>query len=107
MFVRPGPLANSICESTRFHSNPNRSLSMPDPATKPPSYWHSIVVPAAVGLEAFFWRLAWFTVVVAMLYCCCFKHRLAAQGDHLEDRTSPAVHDQTVSQQPANERRGR
>lgn len=34
----------------------------------PRDRWNDIVVPAAKGLEKFFWNLAWFAVVVALLF---------------------------------------
>ncbi len=34
----------------------------------PRDRWNDIVVPTAKGLEKFFWNLAWFAVVVALLF---------------------------------------
>lgn len=31
-------------------------------------FWKTIVVPTAKGLEHFFWCLAWFTVIVLLLF---------------------------------------
>lgn len=31
-------------------------------------YWQNIVVPAAKGLEAFLWRVAWFAVLIKILF---------------------------------------
>lgn len=30
--------------------------------------WHTIVVPSAKGLEKFFWRLAWFSLLVWFIF---------------------------------------
>jgi hypothetical protein len=32
------------------------------------SVWHTRVVPSAVGLEGFAWRVAWFVVIVKILF---------------------------------------
>ena len=37
------------------------------------STWHSIVVPTAVGMEGFFWRLAWFGLLVALCFGGCLQ----------------------------------
>jgi len=38
--------------------------------TSHPSHnrWNDMVVPAAKGLERFFWNLAWFAVIVVLLF---------------------------------------
>jgi len=43
---------------------------MPDPSqsNSPRDRWNDIVVPTAKGLEKFFWNLAWFAVIVAVLF---------------------------------------
>lgn len=30
--------------------------------------WNRVIVPMAQGLEAFFWRVAWFTLFVTVLF---------------------------------------
>ena len=55
------------------------------------SVWHSIVVPTAIGLEAFFWRVAWFTLVVLFVYMCLFPHAVPARNDLSEGQASEAV----------------
>lgn len=37
------------------------------------SFWHSIVVSTAKGLDDFFWRLAWFVLLVAVCFSGCLK----------------------------------
>ncbi|RIK82900.1 MAG: hypothetical protein DCC68_05135 [Planctomycetota bacterium] len=39
--------------------------------------WNRIVVPTAKGLERFFWHVAWFTVLLALLFggTCIPAHR--------------------------------
>lgn len=57
------------------------------------SVWHSIIVPTAVGLEAFFWRVAWFSLVVVCVYFCVFAHHVPARTDHREvEATEPLAH---------------
>jgi hypothetical protein len=31
-------------------------------------FWTEVVCPTASGLEGFFWRLAWFVVIVCLLF---------------------------------------
>jgi hypothetical protein len=31
-------------------------------------YWNEVVVPAARGLESFFWNLVWFAVILCLLF---------------------------------------
>jgi len=38
------------------------------PAEKRAHPWHQIVVPTARGLEGFAWRVAWFAVLVKILF---------------------------------------
>ena len=37
------------------------------------SFWHSIVVPTAIGIEGFFWRLAWYGLLVAACFSGCLQ----------------------------------
>jgi hypothetical protein len=62
-------------------------------------YWNEVVVPAARGLESFFWNLVWFAVIL----CLLFSFNPFRQGCRHENRTSPAVGNQTVPQQPARQ----
>lgn len=41
---------------------------MTTPSDPPRDRWNDIVVPAAKGLEKFFWNLAWFAVIIALLF---------------------------------------
>jgi hypothetical protein len=47
-------------------------LQTPDPAsdrrTERDEHWKSRVVPTAQGLEGFAWRVAWFAVLVKILF---------------------------------------
>ena len=31
-------------------------------------YWQNVVIPTAKGLEAFAWRVAWFAVLIKILF---------------------------------------
>ncbi|HMO84632.1 MAG TPA: hypothetical protein PKC18_06900, partial [Lacipirellulaceae bacterium] len=62
--------------------------------------WGEIVVPTAKGLETFFWRVAWFAVLVAVL-CSYNPFR---QGDRHEDRTSSPVERHALRQESAAQR---
>jgi hypothetical protein len=53
--------------------------------------WNKIVVPTAVALEGFFWRLAWFAVLMLLLFSGTCRTRSTPQGEHHEQRsTHPA-----------------
>jgi len=38
------------------------------PAEKREHHWHQFVVPTARGLEGFAWRVAWFALLVKILF---------------------------------------
>ena len=40
----------------------------PSPAEKREHSWHLFVVPTAKGLEGFAWRVAWFALLVKILF---------------------------------------
>jgi hypothetical protein len=63
-------------------------------------FWKTVVVPTARGLEQFFWNLAWFVVIV----CLLFSFNPFRQGRRHEDRTSPALGNQSVPEQPSDQR---
>lgn len=47
-------------------------------------HWNRIVVPTASALEQFFWKLAWFVLLVVILFGGpCFS-RSASQGERHE-----------------------
>lgn len=43
-----------------------------DPQPQPPrsrsEFWTEVVCPTASSLESFFWKLAWFAVIVCLLF---------------------------------------
>ena len=54
----------------------------------PRDRWNDIVVPTAKGLEKFFWNLAWFAVIVAVLFGgTCFSRSPHQGGHHDEERS--------------------
>ena len=63
-------------------------------------FWKDVVIPAVRGLESFFWNLVWFAVIV----CLLFSFNPFRQGCRHEDRTPPAIGNQTVPEQPARQR---
>ena len=71
----------------------------------PRDRWNDMVVPAAKGLEKFFWNLAWFAVVVVLLFGGTCITRSALEGDsHREQRqTDPAGSEQVSDLQQASE----
>jgi hypothetical protein len=70
-----------------------------DPNRAREAFWKFYVVPSAKGLEAFFWNLAWFFLLV----CIVFSFN-PFRGCHHENRTAPAVGNPTVPEQPADQR---
>ena len=51
---------------------------------RPQDRWNRIVVPTASALEQFFWKLAWFVLLVVILFGGpCFS-RPASQGERHE-----------------------
>ena len=49
--------------------------------------WNDIVVPTAKGFEKFFWNLAWFAVIVALLFGGpCLNRSTQHGGRHDEQR---------------------
>lgn len=53
--------------------------------------WNNIVVPAAKGLERFFWNLAWFTVLVVLLFggpCVSRSIQQREQGERHEQQSA-------------------
>ena len=51
------------------------------------TFWHSIVVPTAKGLEDFFWRLAWFGLIVGLFFSGCLQ-QYVMQSTAKDDKTS-------------------
>jgi hypothetical protein len=51
-------------------------------------FWNTIVVPTARGLESFFWNLAWFTVVICLLFGTTCISRLVYHEDRQEQQTT-------------------
>lgn len=51
-------------------------------------FWSTIVVPTAKGLERFFWNLAWFTVVMCLLFGTNCISRLIFPTDRHEQQTT-------------------
>lgn len=43
----------------------SQTSSTPDRQDHP---WHAFVVPTARGLEGFFWRVAWFALLLKLLF---------------------------------------
>jgi len=72
------------------------------PDERKESFWRSIVVPTAIGLEAFFWRVAWFSLVVMFVYVCLFSHPVPVHSDHREGQASEAVGAKRSSPQMAD-----
>ena len=48
--------------------------------------WSTIVVPAAIGIEKFFWSLVWFAVMIAILFGTLLFPRPSAEGGPQRDR---------------------
>ena len=40
----------------------------PPPVERSEHPWHAFVVPTACGLEGFAWRVAWFALIVKILF---------------------------------------
>ena len=60
----------------------------PSSNNRQPSLWHTIVVPTAVGVEKFFWNIAWFALVVAILFSGLLFPRHAAEGGPQGERSA-------------------
>jgi hypothetical protein len=75
-------------------------MSVLDPQSDREQFWKTYVVPSAKGLEAFFWNVAWFALIV----CLLFSFNPFRQGCRHEDRPAPTVRDQAVPKQPAPQR---
>ncbi len=62
--------------------------------TTTPSHnrWNDMVVPAAKGLEKFFWNLAWFAVIVVLLFGGPCLSRSTQHGGRYDEqrRSDPA-----------------
>lgn len=59
------------------------------------SFWHSIVVPTAKGLDDFFWRLAWFVLLVAVCFSSCLQRYFMpsiAQDSQASEPQEQVVH---------------
>ena len=56
----------------------------------PRDRWNDMIVPAAKGLEVFFWRLAWFTVFVAFVFAPQWS-RMFIQERKPNDQAQPAA----------------
>ena len=69
----------------------------PSSNNRQPSLWDTVVVPAAIGLEKFFWNMAWFALVVAILFSGLLFPRHAAEGGPDEDRDDQPVQAANVS----------
>ena len=55
---------------------------------RPKDRWNRIVVPTASALEQFFWKLAWFVLLVVILFGGpCFS-RSVPQGERNEQRSA-------------------
>jgi len=56
--------------------------------------WNTMIVPAAKGLERFFWNLAWFSVLLMVLFggpCIRNMQRPSEQGEsHQPTSAEPA-----------------
>lgn len=53
--------------------------------------WNTIVVPAAKGLERFFWNLAWFGVLLMLLFggpCVVRSKQPVQKGDTHEQQAA-------------------
>lgn len=53
--------------------------------------WNTIVVPAAKGLERFFWNLAWFGVLLMLLFggpCIVRSKQPVQKGDTHEQQAA-------------------
>ena len=53
-----------------------------------PGVWQTIVVPTAKGLETFIWNMAWFALVVAILFSGLLFPRHAAEGGPQGERSA-------------------
>jgi hypothetical protein len=63
-------------------------------------FWKEVIIPAARGLESFFWNLAWFALIV----CLLFSFNPFRQGCRHEDRTVAPGQGEAVPEQPADQR---
>ena len=50
-------------------------------------FWKTVVVPTAKGLEHFFWNLAWFAVIVMLLFGGTCISRSAHQENQQETQS--------------------
>lgn len=57
--------------------------SQPD---SPRDRWNDIVVPTAQALQKFFWDLAWFAVIVALLFGGPCLNRSTQHGGHHDEQ---------------------
>jgi hypothetical protein len=48
--------------------------------------WSTIVVPAAIGIEKFFWSVAWFALMIAILFGTLLFPRRSTEGGPQRDR---------------------
>ena len=68
------------------------------------SFWHSIVVPTAKGLDDFFWRLAWVVFLVAVCFSGCLQRYFTPSVAEKSQASEPPQ--QVVVDPPAAPRPG-
>ena len=63
----------------------------PSSNNRQPGLWETVVVPTAIGIERFFWSVAWFALIVTILFSGLLFPRPAVEGGPKEVRNNQPV----------------